>query len=152
MAKFQKVDLSKLKKSTREIKYIVVHCSATNPAYDFNAKDIDSWHRKKGWNEIGYNYVVKLDGTIEEGRDVNKIPAQVEGYNANAIGFVYIGGINSNQLAKDTRTAAQKASMKALVKSLKVLYPKAKVQGHRDFPKVKKACPCFDAIPEYSNV
>lgn len=152
MAKFQPVNLSKLKKSTREIKYIVLHCTASNPVYDFTAKDIEAWHKKRGWSEIGYNYVVRTTGAIEEGRDVNKIPAQVEGYNSNAIGIVFVGGVDSNQAAKDTRTASQKLSLKSLLRELRVLYPKAIIQGHRDFPKVKKACPCFNAKIEYAKL
>lgn len=139
-----------LKKSTRNIKYIVLHCSATKEGVHFEKKDIDKWHKQQGWAEIGYNYVVLLDGTIQNGRDVNKVPAHVSGYNSNSIGICYIGGIDKNQAAKDTRTAAQKKALKELVLELKKLYPNAIVQGHRDFPKVAKACPCFDAKKEYA--
>ncbi len=149
---FPTTNLLMLKKSTRPIKYIVVHCTATNPAYDFDAKDVDSWHRKIGWSEIGYNYLIKLDGTIQTGRDVNKVPSHVQGYNSNSIGISYVGGVNANQVAKDTRTPAQKKAMVELLKALRRLYPTAIIQGHRDFPKVKKACPSFDAKSEYKNI
>ena len=141
-----------LKKSKRQIKYIVVHCSATKEGYPFFAKDIDKWHKTQGWSEIGYNYVIDLDGNIEVGRDVDKIPSQVKGYNSNAIGLVYIGGLDSNMKPKDTRTIKQKQSMLDLIKNLKKLYPNAIVQGHKDFPGVKKACPCFNAKTEYSKL
>lgn len=149
---FPITNLLNLKKSNRAIKYIVVHCTATNPIYDFDAKDVDSWHKKLGWQEIGYNYVVKLDGTIQTGRDVNKVPSHVKGYNSNSIGLSYVGGVDGNQVAKDTRTAKQKASILALLKKLRVLYPNAIIQGHRDFPKVAKACPSFNAKIEYSSI
>ena len=150
-----------MKKSKRTIHYLVVHCSATPEGRDHTAKDIDLWHRQRGFNEIGYNYIIRLDGTIEQGRDVDKIPAHVEGYNKDSIGICYIGGCEphgqlvKNQViyqAKDTRTPAQKEALIKLLKELKKLYPDAMIQGHRDFLGVKKACPCFNAKDEYKDI
>lgn len=141
-----------MKKSKRQIKYIVVHCTATKEGRDFNANDIDTWHKHQGWKGIGYNYVIKLDGSVELGRDVDKIPAQVKGYNSHAIGVVYVGGEDAKGNPKDTRTTAQKASLLKLLKNLRKLYPMAKILGHRDFPNVRKACPSFDAKTEYKRV
>ncbi len=142
-----------MKKSTRQIKYLVVHCSATPEGRNHTAKDIDAWHRQRGFDGIGYNYVIRLDGTVEEGRDVNKIPSHVKGYNKESIGICYIGGIDKNTLQpKDTRTPAQKEALKKLLVELKKLYPQAEILGHRDFPNVAKACPCFNAKIEYKNL
>lgn len=142
-----------MKKSKRTIKYLVVHCSATPEGRAHTAKDIDLWHRQRGFNEIGYNYVILLDGTIELGRDVDKIPAHVESHNKDSIGICYIGGIDKNTLQpKDTRTKAQKEALVKLLMDLKKLYPEAIILGHRDFVGVKKACPCFNAKDEYKNI
>ena len=142
-----------MKKSTRQIKYLVVHCSATPEGRNHTAKDIDAWHRQRGFDGIGYNYIIRLDGTVEEGRDVNKIPSHVKGYNKESIGICYIGGIDKNTLQpKDTRTPAQKEALKKLLTELKKLYPQAEILGHRDFPNVAKACPCFNAKIEYKNL
>jgi len=142
-----------MKKSNRNIRYLVVHCSATPEGRDHTVKDIDLWHKQRGFNEIGYNYIVRLDGTVEEGRDVNKVPAHVEGHNKDSIGICYIGVIDKNTLQpKDTRTVAQKEALKKLLTELKVLYPQAEILGHRDFPGVAKACPCFNAKDEYKNI
>ena len=142
-----------MKKSHRSIHYLVVHCSATPEGRDHTAKDIDAWHKQRGFNEIGYNYVVRLDGTVEEGRDVNKIPAHVTNHNKDSIGICYIGGIDGNTLQpKDTRTVAQKEALKKLLVELRALYPDAKILGHRDFAGVAKACPCFDAKDEYKTI
>lgn len=81
-----------LKKSKRTIKYIVIHCSATPEGRHHTAKDIDLWHKQRGFSKIGYNYVIQLNGTIELGRDVDKIPAHVEKFNEESIGICYIGG------------------------------------------------------------
>ena len=132
--------------------YIVVHCTATAEGKSFTAKDIDRWHREKGWNGIGYHYVVLLDGTIEAGRPADAVGAHVEGYNSVSIGVVYVGGVDAKGKSKDTRTAAQKRSLELLVKDLVERYPKAVVQGHRDFPKVAKDCPCFDAKKWWASV
>ena len=142
-----------MKKSTRQIKYLVVHCSATPEGRNHTAKDIDLWHRQRGFNGIGYNYIIRLDGTVEEGRDVNKIPSHVKGYNKESIGICYIGGIDKNTLQpKDTRTPAQKEALKKLLIELKKMYPQAEILGHCDFPNVAKACPCFNAKIEYKNL
>lgn len=128
----------------RNITHIVIHCSATPEGKAFTAKDIDGWHRKQGWNGIGYHRVIRLDGTIEQGR-ADAIPgAHVSGHNANTIGVCYIGGVDKAGKPKDTRTSAQKVALAALVRALLKKYPGAKVCGHRDFPGVKKACPSFD--------
>ena len=142
-----------MKKSTRTIHYLVIHCSATPEGREHTAKDIYLWHRQRGFNEIGYNYIIRLDGAIEGGRDVDKIPAHVTNHNKDSIGICYIGGIDKNTLRpKDTRTAEQKEALKKLLTELKALYPEAEILGHRDFPGVAKACPCFNAKDEYKNI
>ena len=154
----------------RRITEIIVHCSATPEGCDYGARDIDLWHRQRGFLKIGYHYVVKLDGTIQEGRKLNDVGAHCSGHNANSIGVCYVGGLrslkglkgskgsnssnssnSSNDLVPaDTRTDAQKFALLKLLQSLKVLYPKARIYGHRDF--ANKACPCFDATAEYSEL
>ena len=135
----------------RKINEIIVHCSATAEFRDFGAADIDRWHKAQGWDCIGYHYVVKLDGTVQEGRPVERMGAHCKGHNANSIGVCYIGGLTADgKTPKDTRTAAQKAALLSLIRRLKSNYPGAKVYGHRDF--AKKACPCFDAREEYSEI
>ncbi|MFY0714122.1 N-acetylmuramoyl-L-alanine amidase [Seonamhaeicola sp. NFXS20] len=148
----------------RTIKYIVVHCSATVEGKDFNARDIDRWHKQRGWKGIGYHYVVKLDGTIEVGRPENVIGAHVKGYNSKSIGVCYIGGLSKSLAPKDTRTPKQKTALYNLLCELKDKYPKAEILGHREFSKdlngngiiepfeFSKACPSFNASLEYKNL
>lgn len=132
----------------RKITEIIVHCSATAEFRDFGAADIDRWHRAQGWDCIGYHYVVKLDGTVQEGRPIERMGAHCKGHNANSIGICYIGGLTADgKTPKDTRTAAQKAALLSLIRRLKSNYPGAKVYGHKDF--ARKACPCFEAREEY---
>lgn len=139
-------------KSKRDIKFIVVHCSATARDKDFCGNDIDRWHKDRGWQGIGYHYVVRLDGTVDVGRDESRIGAHVQGHNMRSIGVCYIGGCEEDgKTPCDTRTGAQKETLKQIVEELKTKYPKAVVRGHRDFAGVAKACPCFDAKAEYAQ-
>ena len=78
----------------RPITHIVIHTSASYSGgriLDPSAKDIDRWHRAKGWRSIGYHYVVRRDGSIEVGRDVRLVGAHVAGFNRTTIGVCFTG-------------------------------------------------------------
>lgn len=140
-----------LKKSSRTITEIIVHCTATPEGQATTTEQIKHYHMTHGWNDIAYNYVIELDGSIHNGRDVNKVGGHTTNHNAHSIGVVYVGGLaKDGKTAKDTRTEAQKASLLSLLKQLKAMYPKAVIYGHRNF--ANKACPCFDAKNEYKNI
>lgn len=155
---------ARLKKSKRTITDIVIHCTATRSWQDYDADDIRRMHKAQGWADIGYHYVVRLNGTIEPGRDVDKIGAHVSGHNANSIGVVYVGGLDNQGKPKDTRTENQKHALRQLLLDLRELYPNAKISGHRDFSPDKnhdgiispdewiKECPCFDVKTEYRDI
>lgn len=135
----------------REIKEIIIHCADTPEGRNDTAADIRRWHKAKGWSDIGYHYIIDLDGTIEAGRDIEVIGAHCNGHNTNSIGICYVGGCDKNLKPKDTRTEAQKASLLLLLKYLRQRYPKAKIYGHRDFNNTKP-CPSFDAKSEYAEL
>lgn len=134
----------------RTINEIIVHCADTPEGRDDKAADIRRWHKERGFSDIGYHYVVDLDGTIEPGRDVEIAGAHTTGHNADSIGVCYIGGADTDMKPKDTRTDDQKTALRLLLKYLVQKYPGAKIYGHRDF--AKKACPCFDAKTEYKEL
>lgn len=132
----------------RLINRIIVHCSATPEGKDFHASDIDKWHRNRGFNSIGYHYVITLDGKVEQGRPEDKVGAHASGYNSHSIGVCYIGGVEvDGKTPKDTRTDAQKEALANLIGKLKKKYPGAVVHGHNEV--ANKACPCFNAREEY---
>jgi len=119
----------------REVNYLVVHCSATSFGKDLDVMDIDRMHRRRGWSGVGYNYVIKLDGTIENGRPLEKIPAHVKGFNRNSIGICYIGGLDESGKGADTRTPQQKEALLFQLMSLKQRFPDAViVWGFTDEP------------------
>ena len=125
--------------------YLVIHCSATKPSADIGAYDIDRWHRAQGWQAIGYHFVIRRDGTVEEGRELDVIGAHVSGHNINSVGICLVGGVSEDDVnvPENNFTPAQFEALKGLLQDLREKYPKAHIQGHRDFPKVAKACPSF---------
>ena len=125
--------------------FIAIHCSATRPSQDVDAREIGSWHRARGWLGIGYHYVIKRDGTIEIGRPVDTVGAHVAGFNHNSVGICLAGGVTENNVnvPENNFTEAQFVSLGEILNHLENLYPHAKIQGHRDFPNVAKACPSF---------
>jgi len=141
----------------RAIDLIVIHCAATPEGRNVSLADITAMHKARGFNTVGYHYVILLDGTVEKGRPEATVGAHVQGHNSRSIGVCYIGGVAKDaKTPKDTRTDAQKASLALLIADLRRRYPKARVCGHRDLSpdlnkdgKIEprewmKACPSFD--------
>jgi N-acetylmuramoyl-L-alanine amidase len=115
---------------------------------DVGAADIRRWHRAQGWADIGYHYVIRRSGKVEAGRPVDAIGSHVKGHNVDSVGICLVGGLNNETFKPENNyTPQQWESLIRLLKTLRAKYPKAKVRGHRDFPNVHKACPCFNAIP-----
>lgn len=129
----------------REIKYLVIHCSATKSTMDIGAKEIKSWHvGGNKWTDIGYHHVIRRNGVIEAGRPIEKPGAHVSGFNSNSIGICLVGGVDAKGKPEENYTGDQWSSLKKLVTEYHARYPKAEILGHRDFAGVKKACPVFD--------
>lgn len=137
-------------KIMRKIDRIILHCTATKEGRNFKAADIDRWHKERGFEKIGYHFVVDLLGKIECGRALDEIGAHCLRNNSTSAGIVYVGGLSEVGSPLDTRTESQKTALRALISYLKARFPNASVFGHRDF--AAKACPCFDAHQEYASV
>ena len=132
----------------RKIDKIIIHCSATPEGRDISTETIRSWHVKgNGWSDIGYHFVIELDGAVKNGRALHKMGAHTRGENAHSIGVCYVGGIDKNKNAKDTRTDAQKDSLNKLISALMLDHSEASVHGHNEFS--AKACPSFDVQKEF---
>lgn len=128
----------------RNITHIAVHCSASQPDVKTDVNTIRRWHLQRGFTDVGYHYVIKTDGTLQIGRDESRTGAHVEGHNASSIGVCLIGGIDKAGRSVNNFSSAQFDALSHLLVDLKKRYPGAVIQGHRDFPGVKKDCPCFD--------
>jgi N-acetylmuramoyl-L-alanine amidase len=88
----------------RQIKRIIWHCSATREGVDVSVDTIRSWHKDRGFSDIGYHYVILLDGSVRDGRPIERVGAHVERHNLDSIGICYVGGVDENGKPKDTRT------------------------------------------------
>lgn len=131
--------------SNSPIRKLVIHYSATYPDLDYGVDEIRKMHLARGFNDVGYHYIIKRDGTIQKGRADNVIGAHVKGYNTGSLGICCIGGIEratGPNVGVDNRTDAQKAATVTLVKELLDKYPGASLLGHRDLAATQ--CPGFD--------
>lgn len=134
----------------RDINKIILHCTATPEGRDVSVDTIRQWHLDRGWSDIGYHYIIYLDGTIKEGRPVERQGAHVRGYNKNSIGIAYVGGCDANMSPKDTRTNAQKIAIWDLITELMNRHINSNLHGHNEFS--SKACPSFDVQTEYKDL
>lgn len=119
----------------RHIDKIVIHCTASPDYLDIGAKEIDQWHRDRGWSQIGYHYVVRRNGEVERGRPEHLDGAHARGVNATSIGICWVG--------TDQPSPEQEKSLVGLVNLLRGKYNVKieKVLGHREAVKTDKTCP-----------
>ena len=135
----------------REVKFLAVHCTATPQTATVSS--IQSyWRNVLKWKMPGYHFIIKPDGEVVQLLEIEKVSNGVKGFNSVSINISYIGGVDGQNKPIDNRTPAQKKALLHLLKKLKKQFPKAVIQGHRDFPEVKKACPSFNAKEEYKNL
>lgn len=136
----------------RDINRIIIHCSATPEGRDIDAATIKDWHvNGNKWSDIGYHYVIKLDGTIESGRPLDIAGAHVKGHNADSIGICYIGGADADMNPKDTLNECQEESMRELIFSLRMVWDKhLTLHGHNEY--ASKACPSFKVSEKFADI
>lgn len=121
---------------------IFVHCSATRPEQDIGVDTIRMWHKQQGWLDVGYHFIIKRDGTVEEGRPVDVVGSHVKGWNSTSVGVCLVGGINAKGAFDANFTPAQMSALRNKLAELKALYPQADIKAHHDV--APKACPSFD--------
>ena len=111
-----------------------------------DVNDIRRWHLQRGFVDVGYHYVIKRDGTIEPGRPLDRQGAHVSGFNHLSVGVCLVGGVSEDDVnvPEANFTDAQYASLRKLLPELQRNFPGAEILGHRDMPRVRKACPSFD--------
>lgn len=141
----------------RELKYLVIHCTATPEGREVSAADIRHWHCDpvskggRGWKQVGYTDLVHLDGKVERLVDNNEdawvddweITNGAAGYNSVSRHVVYAGGCaKDGKTAKDTRTNGQRTALADYVKDFHKRFPKVRIIGHNEV--AAKACPSFD--------
>lgn len=125
------------------VRLIVVHCSATPPHMDIGVKEIDRWHRQRGWFCCGYHLVINRAGELEHGRRITTPGAHARGYNHESISICLVGGVNDNKVPEDNFNEGQMLQLEELINELRDSYPSAVVIGHNELNR-HKACPSFD--------
>ena len=124
----------------RKITQLIIHCSDTPPGMDIGVDEIRQWHTSppRNWSDIGYHVVIRRDGTLEEGRDIERPGAHTLGQNKNSIGVCLVGGYKG-QFDFNYR---QLESLMTFVGIIKERFPDIELNGHNDYS--EKDCPCFD--------
>ena len=140
----------------KAIRYLVVHCAATPPSRDIGVAEIRVMHKQRGFNDVGYHYVLRRDGRVEKGRADTVAGAHVQGVNSVSLGICLVGGVDAKGQPENNYTSAQFAALQSLLTKLQGQHPVAEILGHRDLSPDKngdgkispnewlKACPCFD--------
>lgn len=129
----------------REVKYLVVHCSATRCNRDYTAEQLLRDHKARGFRTVGYHFYIRRSGVITQHRRLLEVGAHCRPWNRCSIGICYEGGLDAEGHPADTRTPEQYEQLMLLLMKLKKLFPEVRIRGHRDMPgSIPKACPCFD--------
>lgn len=123
------------------IRYLVVHCSDSPDGRQDTGQDIHRWHRERGWDGIGYHYVIERDGKVQRGRPEYWQGAHVRGHNHHSLGICLIG--------REDYTQPQQDSLERLLRSLLFEHDQALVVGHYQLDS-HKTCPNFD-VPQWAR-
>ena len=140
----------------RDLNRIILHCSATKEGRDYAVETIRKWHtdpkpKGRGWSDIGYHYVIHLDGSVSQGRPLDRSGAHTKGHNAATVGICYIGGIDKEGKPNDTMTPEQNKAFRMLVLSLRTLFDAdMTIHGHNEFS--AKACPSFIVKEKFADM
>ena len=132
--------------SANDIKYLVLHCSASRCNQDYSVELLRRDHKARGFYDIGYHFYIRKDGKKTQHRMLLEVGAHCIPYNRCSIGICYEGGLDEDGKPANTLTKEQEERINDLLINLHKLFPKAKIVGHRDLPGASpKECPCFDA-------
>ena len=122
---------------------LVIHCAATKPSMDIGVDEITQWHKDRGFDTIGYHYVIRRSGVVEKGREDSLQGAHAIAVNDTSIGVCMVGGVDDSLKWENNFTEAQFRSLKSLIILLKNKYPIEKIIGHYEVES-KKECPSFN--------
>lgn len=79
----------------QEVKYIIIHCSATRENRDFTVEDLLRCHRQRKFRTIGYHFYIRRSGIITQHRKLKEVGAHCRPWNRCSIGICYEGGLDA---------------------------------------------------------
>lgn len=123
----------------RQIKRLVIHHSASPRTT--TRDEIKQWHLDRGFEDIGYHFVVEGDGKLVPGRPLHEIGAHAKGANVDSVGICVVGD-NTKPYGKWAHE--QEDTLLAVIDAFDFLIPGVEVVGHRDVGTTKTECPGLD--------
>ncbi len=123
--------------------HILIHCSLDTPDSTIGSKEIDRRHRAEQKFGIGYHFVIRRDGTIDRGRNLDDAGMHARGYNHRSVGVCLVGGRDESGEPFPAFTDAQLEALRSLLGELIELYPGVRVRGHSDVEDRNEDCPGF---------
>ena len=96
--------------------HIVIHCADTPDDRDVEMAEIKRWHvEERGWDDIGYHFVIRRNGLVEVGRDIKLQGAHAKAVNGSSVGVCLVGRSDFDKRQFD--------SLRDTVQMLLNLYP-----------------------------
>ena len=126
-----KVENGKNMMSADSVRFLVLHCSASRCNQDYSVELLRRDHKARGFYDIGYHFYIRKDGTMTQHRKLLEVGAHARPYNRCSIGICYEGGLDEQGKPCNTMTTEQETRLIDLFRNLKILFPKAKIVGHR---------------------
>ena len=121
-----------------ETDQVVIHHTGNPTDDDLSAAEINASHKARGWSCIGYHYVIRKDGTVEQGRPHWTVGAHAYGHNSHTIGIHVCGNFEEAE-----PTSEQIESLAMLLANLCTDYglpiDRDHIAGHREL--MGTACP-----------
>lgn len=127
----------------RKVNRVVLHCTATQQSATVQSI-LNYWKHVKKWKSVGYHWIIEPCGNAVCLAPIQEVVNGARGFNRDSIHISYIGGVDKNNIPKDTRTCAQKDKTEFLLKGLRGQFPDIEITGHNKLKGVTKACPSFD--------
>jgi N-acetyl-anhydromuramyl-L-alanine amidase AmpD len=117
--------------------HIVIHHTG---AEQKNARQVRDYHRRLGWRDVGYHYLIERDGVVVPGRPPSMRGAHclAGGMNHKALGIALLGNLEERP-PLPAQTAALQGLLRRLVREYRI--PPANVLGHREVPGAATVCP-----------
>ena len=122
---------------------IVIHCTQTPKDMEVDVEKVTQWHKDRGFDTIGYHYLIKRDGTLQVGRDEDVVGAHAVAGNGTSVGVALVGGGTADMGWENNFNSEQFDTLKSIILKLKDKYDIEKIIGHYQVDG-NKECPSFD--------